>query len=85
MTEGELLAHMRKRYGERLKDMTTVAPGAITLFVDADPRELAKHQEDLRPLLPAWVELTLERPRCLTHEDCREHPELGRACWEAER
>ncbi len=21
------------------------------------------------------------RPRCTAHDDCREHPELGRACW----
>lgn len=26
-----------------------------------------------------------ERPRCTEHTDCREHPELGRACWEASR
>lgn len=48
-------------------------PDVITL---GNVRDALRDRVDAKAVVdvrPAW---------CIRHEDCRDHPELGRACWE---
>lgn len=46
---------------------------------------LGRVRDALRDRLDARSTLDVRPAWCLTHEDCREHHGLGRACWEAQR
>lgn len=74
---------VRATFGRRLIGMT-IQPGEVMFIVVATEDECAVATEVFSNLAPAVASIRFEQAhRCLEHSDCRDHPELGRACWEA--
>ena len=48
-------------------------PDVITLGYVRDALRDRVDARAIVDVLPAW---------CIRHDDCRDHPEIGRACWE---